>query len=113
VNSSVEEGETFGFLGPNEAGNTTTIRILTGISLPNEGIATTFGRDIVGETVVAKKMMVIVAEKSNVYDDLTAWQNLMFTAELFGVGRSRREKRGGELLETFGSRHRDLMCRAN
>jgi ABC-2 type transport system ATP-binding protein len=106
VNFSVEDGETFGFLGPNGAGKTTTIRILTGISLPSEGTATIFGRDIVKETVVAKKMMGIVAETSNVYDDLTAWQDLMFTAELYGVGRSQREKRGDELLETFGLAHR-------
>ena len=102
VNFSVEEGETYGFLGPNGAGKTTTIRILTGISAPSEGTAAIFGKDIVRETIAAKKLMGIVPETSNIYDDLTAWQNLMFSAELYGVGRSMREKRGKELLETFG-----------
>jgi ABC-2 type transport system ATP-binding protein len=46
--------------------------------------------------------MGIVHETSNIYDDLTAWQNLMFTAELYTVGKHEREQRGRELLETFG-----------
>ncbi len=102
INFSVEDGETFGFLGPNGAGKTTTIRILTGISAPTEGAATIFGRDIVRETVTARKLMGIVPETSNIYDDLTAWKNLMFSAEMYGVSKSIREKRGRELLELFG-----------
>jgi ABC-2 type transport system ATP-binding protein len=102
VSFSVEDGETFGFLGPNGAGKTTTIRILTGISAPTEGTATIFGRDIVRETIAARKLMGIVSETSNIYDDLTAWRNLMFSAELYGIGRSVRERRGQELLELFG-----------
>ena len=46
--------------------------------------------------------MGIVHETSNIYDDLSAWQNLMFTAELYTVGKYEREKRGSELLELFG-----------
>jgi ABC-2 type transport system ATP-binding protein len=102
VSFSVEDGETFGFLGPNGAGKTTTIRILTGISDPTAGTVTIFGRDIVKETIAARKLMGIVSETSNVYDDLTAWRNLMFSAELYGIGRSVREQRGQELLELFG-----------
>jgi len=102
VSFSVEEGETFGFLGPNGAGKTTTIRILTGISYPSEGTATIFGRDIVRETIAARRLMGIVPETSNIYDDLTAWRNLMFSAELYGIGRSVREARGKDLLELFG-----------
>jgi ABC-2 type transport system ATP-binding protein len=46
--------------------------------------------------------MGIVHETSNIYDDLSAWQNLMFTAELYSIGKREREKRGAELLELFG-----------
>nr|WP_321353256.1 ATP-binding cassette domain-containing protein [uncultured Methanoregula sp.] len=102
VDFSVQEGETFGFLGPNGAGKTTTIRILTGISPPTEGTARIFGKDIVRETIAARRQMGIVHETSNIYTDLTAWQNLMFTAELYHVGKSLREKRAKELLELFG-----------
>jgi ABC-2 type transport system ATP-binding protein len=102
VKFAVSEGETFGFLGPNGAGKTTTIRILTGITTPTEGTARIFGKDIVRETIAARKQIGIVHETSNIYTDLTAWQNLMFTAELYHVGKADREKRGRELLELFG-----------
>ena len=102
ISFSVSNGETFGFLGPNGAGKTTTIRILTGISPPTGGTATVFGKDIVRETTAARKTMGIVHETSNIYDDLSAWQNLMFTAELYTIGKKEREQRGKELLELFG-----------
>ncbi len=102
VTFSVDEGETFGFLGPNGAGKTTTIRILTGISSPTGGSAKIFGHDIVKETIAARKLMGIVPETSNIYDDLTAWRNLMFSAELYGIPKSTRERRGKELLDLFG-----------
>lgn len=102
ISFSISEGETFGFLGPNGAGKTTTIRILTGISAPTSGTATIFGNDIIRDPILTRKQMGIVHETSNIYDDLTAWQNLMFTAELYTVGKHEREKRGSELLELFG-----------
>src|SRR5659263_36366 len=101
ISFSVGEGETFGFLGPNGAGKTTTIRILTGISRPTSGTATIFGHDIEKDTIAARQSMGIVSENSNVYDDLTAWQNLMFSAELYHVGRKEREEKANELLRKF------------
>jgi ABC-2 type transport system ATP-binding protein len=102
VSFSVSEGETFGFLGPNGAGKTTTIRILTGISSPTRGEVKIFGNDIILQTTAARKQMGIVHETSNIYDDLSAWQNLMFAAELYTVGKKEREERGKDLLELFG-----------
>jgi ABC-2 type transport system ATP-binding protein len=102
VDFSVSVGETFGFLGPNGAGKTTTIRILTGITSPTEGTARIFGKDIVRETIAARRQMGIVHETSNIYTDLSAWQNLMFAAELYHVGKAQRERRGKELLDLFG-----------
>jgi ABC-2 type transport system ATP-binding protein len=102
VSFSVQTGEIFGYLGPNGAGKTTTIRILTGITAPSGGTARIFGRDIVRDTLQARRQMGIVYETSNVYDDLTAWQNIVFAGELYHVGRQDREKRGRDLLQTFG-----------
>ncbi|ACL17513.1 daunorubicin resistance protein DrrA family ABC transporter ATP-binding protein [Methanosphaerula palustris] len=102
IDFTVGEGETFGFLGPNGAGKTTTIRILTGITVPTDGTARIFGSDIVQDTIAARRQMGIVHETSNIYTDLSAWQNLMFTAELYHVSRKDREKRGIDLLELFG-----------
>ena len=101
ISFSVGEGETFGFLGPNGAGKTTTIRILTGVSRPTSGTATIFGHDIEHDTINARQSMGIVSENSNVYDDLTAWQNMMFSAELYHIGRNEREKKANELLKKF------------
>jgi daunorubicin resistance ABC transporter ATP-binding subunit len=101
ISFSVNEGETFGFLGPNGAGKTTTIRILTGVSRPTSGTATIFGHDVEHDTIAARQSVGIVSENSNVYDDLTAWQNLMFSAELYHVGRKDREKKATELLKKF------------
>jgi ABC-2 type transport system ATP-binding protein len=112
ISFSVGEGEIFGFLGPNGAGKTTTIRILTGISSPTSGTATIFGHDIERETIAARRSMGIVSETSNVYDDLTAWQNMLFSAELYHVGRKERETRSEDLLALFGlSDRRDDKAR--
>lgn len=106
ISFSVSEGETFGFLGPNGAGKTTTIRILTGISTPTGGTAEIFGSDIIRDPIATRRRLGIVHETSNIYDDLSAWQNLMFAAELYAVGKQEREKRGRELLELFGLQDR-------
>jgi ABC-2 type transport system ATP-binding protein len=102
VSFTVTEGEVFGYLGPNGAGKTTTIRILTGITAPTAGTARIFDLDITRDTIRARRQMGIVYETSNVYDDLTAWQNMMFAGELYNVGKHDREVRGKDLLETFG-----------
>ncbi|MGZ4902737.1 MAG: ATP-binding cassette domain-containing protein [Halobacteriota archaeon] len=111
ITFSVAAGETFGFLGPNGAGKTTTIRMLTGISPPTSGQATIFGHDIVRETVAARLSMGIVSETSNVYTDLTGWQNMMLAAQLYHIGRSEREKNASELLKRFElyERHNDKV----
>jgi len=102
VSFTVTEGEVFGYLGPNGAGKTTTIRILTGITAPTAGSARIFDLDISRDTIRARRQMGIVYETSNVYDDLTAWQNMMFAGELYHVGKHDREVRGKDLLEIFG-----------
>jgi ABC-2 type transport system ATP-binding protein len=102
INFEVKKSEIFGFLGPNGAGKTTTIRMLTGLTQPSDGTAKIFGYDIQNDIIAAKKYMGIVPEISNVYDDLSAWDNLMFTGELYQVEKSERKRRAKELLETFG-----------
>lgn len=102
INFEVKRGEIFGFLGPNGAGKTTTVRMLTGISKPTEGTAEVMGYDIQRQSVEAKELMGIVPDISNVYTDLSAWGNLIFTGRLYDIPRVEREKRAKELLELFG-----------
>ena len=102
INFEVKKGEIFGFLGPNGAGKTTTIRMLTGISVPSEGTATIMGYDIQHQSVSAKEQMGIVPDVSNVYKDLSAWDNLIFTGKLYDMPKAFRESRAEELLKMFG-----------
>src|SRR4030066_714734 len=98
----VFEGEIFGLLGPNGAGKTTTIRMLTGQAKPTSGTITVDNYDIVHEPIKAKQQIGVVPDVSNIYDEMNAWDNLIFAAQLYGVPKVEREKRAKELLELFG-----------
>ncbi len=102
IDFSVRRGEIFGFLGPNGAGKTTTIRMLVGLTTPTEGTALVNGHDIRREIVEIKRRVGVVPENSNLYDELTAWENLLFMTRLYHVPKSERGERVQELLKTFG-----------
>ena len=102
INFTVNQKEIFGFLGPNGAGKTTTIRMLTGISLPTEGTAKIMDYDIQRQTIEAKEQMGIVPDISNVYNELSAWDNLIFTGKLYDMPKDFRESNAEELLKMFG-----------
>jgi len=101
ISFEVRSGEVFGFLGPNGAGKTTTIRMLTGLSKPTGGNATVLGFDIQTEIINIKRRIGVVPEISNLYDELSGFDNLLFMAQLYGVPRTQRRKRADELLKTF------------
>jgi len=82
INFEVRQGEVFGFLGPKGAGKTTTQRMLTTLLEPTEGHIVIFDHDLARETYPVKRQMGLVIEESNVYTELTAWDNLMFTARM-------------------------------
>jgi len=102
IDFEVRKGEIFGFLGPNGAGKTTTIRILTGIIKPDSGEAIILGYDILRNPLKAKQFIGVVPETANAYIDLTAWQNLMLTAELYGIPKRERHARAKRLLKDLG-----------
>ena len=81
LNLSVPKHSITGFLGPNRAGKSTTIRMLTGISTPTEGTASILGFDIIKQSVHAKSQTGIVPDISNIYTELTALENLNFTGK--------------------------------
>src|SRR4030042_1048750 len=101
ISFEVEKGEVFGFLGPNGAGKTTTIRMLTGLSKPADGKASILGFDINSQIVQIKKRIGVVPEISNLYDELSAIDNLIFMAQLYGVPSRERREKAEELLKTF------------
>jgi ABC-2 type transport system ATP-binding protein len=101
ISFEVGHGEVFGFLGPNGAGKTTTIRILTGLSKPSAGTACVLGYDITSEIVKAKREFGVVPEQSNMYDELSGSQNLVFMGQLYNLPSSDRRARAEELLKMF------------
>ena len=101
VDFAVREGEVFGFLGPNGAGKTTTIRMLTGLTRPTSGTARVMGFDLASDLARVKKRIGVVPEASNLYDELTSLDNLVFAMQLYGVPRAERRPRAEALLARF------------
>ena len=91
ISFSVQRGELFGFLGPNGAGKTTTIKILTGQLRPTSGHARVMDCDVVEERQGLKPQIGVVFEYQNLYEQLSARDNLNFCARLYGVRKARVE----------------------
>jgi len=85
INFSVERGEILGFLGPNGAGKTTTVKMLTGQLCPGEGRAVLLDYDIVKETAKIRAKIGVCFEQNNLYEQMSALDNLMLFAQLFNV----------------------------
>jgi ABC-2 type transport system ATP-binding protein len=101
VSFSVERGEIFGFLGPNGAGKTTTINMLTGLARTSSGALFIDGSEYTGDLKRAQRIMGIVPDESNLYDELDGFQNLCFSAALYGMRKKEREQRARQLLRQF------------
>jgi len=97
---TVYEGETFGLLGPNGAGKTTLLKILLGIVRASSGRAVLLGRPI-GDRAV-KERVGYLPENPYLYDYLTAWEFLEFTAGLFQLPRAIQKQRIPQLLNMVG-----------
>ena len=108
ISFSVKWGELFGFLGPNGAGKTTTVRMLCGLTKISSGDAYVAGYSPIKELKLVKKVIGLVPDVSNLYSELTCWDNLIFTGEMYGLKREERMKRAREILEFF-----DLTSKKN
>jgi ABC-2 type transport system ATP-binding protein len=102
VSFKVSKGELFGFLGPNGAGKTTTINILTGLARPDSGTIRIGGIDCTHNPKAAQGLIGVVPDESNLYPELTGFENLCFCASLYGLKKSDRKSRAAELLRSFG-----------
>jgi ABC-2 type transport system ATP-binding protein len=101
ISFEVSRGEVFGFLGPNGAGKTSTIRMLVGLSRPSSGAAIVAGYSITDNIVEVKRRVGLVPEVSNLYDELSVWDNLLFMSQLYHVPRHERSGRVSEVLQSF------------
>jgi ABC-2 type transport system ATP-binding protein len=94
----VAPGEAFALVGPDGAGKTTTIRLLTGIMDPDGGQAQVLGFDTVREGEALKEQIGYMPQRFGLYDDLTVAENFAFYADIYQVPRAQREARLPELL---------------
>jgi len=102
ISFEVKEGEIFGFLGPNGAGKTTTMRIILGLLKPTSGNVLVLGQNL-GENEELRNKVGVLLENDGVYDQLSAYENLDYYAQLYGLSDSvERKRRIGELLEFVG-----------
>ncbi|MBI2866572.1 MAG: ATP-binding cassette domain-containing protein [Chloroflexi bacterium] len=93
VSFQVKKGEILGFLGPNAAGKTTTMRILTGYMPPSSGTASICGYDIVDRSLEARRRIGYLPETVPLYSDMTVRGYLDFQGTLRGMGKEWRRKR--------------------
>jgi ABC-2 type transport system ATP-binding protein len=98
---NVLRGELFGFLGPNGAGKTTTINILTGLARPDSGTIRIAGLDCSNNPKAAQHLIGVVPDESNLYPELSGFDNLSFCGALYGMRKGERQARAERLLDAF------------
>ena len=102
VNFTVAPGEIFGLLGPNGAGKTTTILMLLGLSDISSGEARVFGHDPMREPLAVKRMVGYLPDTVGFYDNMTAADNLHYTARLMGMRAAERREKIAAALARVG-----------
>ncbi len=102
INLDLFAGEVMVMLGPNGAGKTTTVRILNGILVPDEGVATVLGLDVRTKGHEIRHRTGALTENAGLDDRLTAMENLEFTARIRGMPGDLARERSRDLLHRFG-----------
>jgi len=99
---TVEKGEVFGLLGPNGSGKTTTILMLLGLTEPSGGSVKVLGYDPFRQPLKVKRHVGYLPDQVGFYDNLSARENLAYTARLAGIESAESRKRFDEALERVG-----------
>ncbi|MFO8163353.1 MAG: ABC transporter ATP-binding protein [Thermodesulfobacteriota bacterium] len=99
---SIQEGEIFGFLGPNGSGKTTTLLMLLGLTEPTKGWARVAGFDPTKQALKVKKIVGYIPENVGFYDDMSAIENLHFIARLNNIPDSVSSPKIEDALERVG-----------
>lgn len=94
----IAQGEIFGLVGPDGAGKTTTMRLLTGVMEPTGGEAWVMGKHVVRDAEAVKEDIGYMSQRFGLYPDLTVDENIQFYADLYGVPTKGREHKIHELL---------------
>ena len=102
VSFEVRLGETYGLLGPNGSGKSTLIRVLATLLVPDEGEVRMLGYRLPGEETEVRRRIGRVSVDAAFYKKLSARENLLYSALLYGMDRAHAERRAQEILEALG-----------
>jgi len=102
LNLQVQEGEIFGLVGPDGAGKTTTMRLLTSILDPSGGEAWVYNKHTVKEAESLKESIAYMSQRFGLYEELSVIENINFYADVYGVPRDKREASVDRLLGFSG-----------
>ena len=102
ISFDIKKGEFYGLLGPNGAGKTTTISILSTVLKPDQGNITIAGFDLKNDPSQCKKKIGVVPQEIALYNELSAYDNLMFWGKLYNTGKSEVRTATDETLKLFG-----------
>src|SRR5262245_55388940 len=98
---TVNKGEFFALLGPNAAGKTTTIKVLTGLIKPTSGAARVSGFDVQEQPLEVRRRMAYVPDFPFLYDKLTPWEFMRFTGQMFRMDDALLRRNAGALVSRF------------
>ncbi len=99
---TIQPGEVLGLLGPNGSGKTTTVNMLCGLVPPTSGRIEVYGHDVVRHPASVRPLLGTVPQETALYEELSAWRNLMFHSQLYGVPRRERRDRVEQMLRLVG-----------
>lgn len=96
---TIQQGEIFGLLGPNGSGKTTTINMISGLSVPTSGMVRVLGYDVRRDARKVRQLLGAVPQETALYEELSAWTNMDFHADIFGIPRKEKKERITRMLE--------------
>jgi len=96
---SVQRGEIFGLLGPNGSGKTTTINMISGLSIPTSGEVRVLGYNVRQDPRQVRQILGAVPQETALYEELSAWANMDFHADLFGIPVREKKQRIIQMLQ--------------
>ncbi|MDQ3802976.1 MAG: ABC transporter ATP-binding protein [Acidobacteriota bacterium] len=102
ISFEVRLGETYGLLGPNGSGKSTLIRVLATLLSPDEGYVRLLGHRVPGEERLVRRKIGRVSVDAAFYKKLSARENLLYSAFLYGLDRDGAERRAMEILDELG-----------
>ena len=102
VSFAIERGEIFGFLGSNGCGKTTTMKMLTGLLAPSEGMAEVYGQPVDANDLSVRRRVGFMTQAFSLYGELTVRDNLMLHARLFHLGEQKSTQRTEQLITEIG-----------